>query len=267
MADRPDLPYVSPFILDRWGILKPAQREFFIEVNRKGAALAAAKATKYAADMEKKAESQSRAVTERRRSVMARRLYKWLDGNGRKLPSNEVGIAKHKAMVAEYEQVFGPTSTDYQSTYDSVREGLALDEQRRIEAERVLREHEERRRREAVEVAARVAKQRAARDRAKVVKSAESAVRRYQKSIPSYRQRIERYDARIVRLQARIDDLTPKLESDTYQKPRHQRQLLEVLNNAHKWRDRFLDTRNRYAVKLDHAEEQLSFAYQALDPV
>ena len=55
-------------------------------------------------------KSKARADTEKRRALLAKRLHKWLNANGSKIPSTAAGIERHKALVAEYEQEFGPSS-------------------------------------------------------------------------------------------------------------------------------------------------------------
>ena len=55
-------------------------------------------------------KSKARADTEKRRALLAKRLHKWLNANGSKIPSTAAGIERHKALVAEYEQMFGPSS-------------------------------------------------------------------------------------------------------------------------------------------------------------
>ena len=76
---------------------------------------------KEAAGAAQKAASSERKADEKTRAVFARRLYKWLDAEGRKLPSNEEGIRQHQAMVAEYEEQYGPVKANYQRIYDRIR--------------------------------------------------------------------------------------------------------------------------------------------------
>ena len=85
------------------GPLKPAYRGI---IDRKYA-----KVAKKLAEREVgRAKSKGRADTEKRRAVYAKRLHKWIDGDGSKLPSTPAGIKRHKVLVAWYEKIYGPSS-------------------------------------------------------------------------------------------------------------------------------------------------------------
>ena len=57
-----------------------------------------------------RAKSKVRSDIEKSRAAYAKRLHKWIDGDGRKIPSTPAGIKRHKAMVAAYEKTFGASS-------------------------------------------------------------------------------------------------------------------------------------------------------------
>ena len=57
-----------------------------------------------------RAKSKGRADTEKRRAKLAKRLHKWLNVNGSKIPSTAAGIERHKALVVAYEEEFGASS-------------------------------------------------------------------------------------------------------------------------------------------------------------
>ena len=79
-------------------------------------------------------KSKARADVEKGRAAYAKRLHKWIDGDGRKIPSTPAGIKHHKGMVAAYENIFGPTSVlDRQArerTYKAILDGIAREERR-----------------------------------------------------------------------------------------------------------------------------------------
>ena len=262
MPDHPDLPHVSQVILDRWDRLKPAVREYFLAHNEKEAKRLEAKE---AAGAAQKAASSERKADEKTRSVFARRLYKWLDRGGQKLPSDEEGIRHHQAMVAEYEEQYGPVKTDYQRIYDRIRAAAEVERKRQEDNARIFREAEERRERQKREVAMRRAKRFAER-------FAERAKRTALRSIPVNERRVSRYSLFIDRLNAHIErdgvrlaDLMPKLDTEEYESERHSRALLKVINTVTKrlkWR---VERRHYYQEKLDAAKQQIVFARQKLE--
>ena len=114
-------------------------------------------------------KSEVRANTEKRRAILAKRLHKWLDRDGSKLPSTPAGIKRHKALVSSYEEMFGPSSDldreararTYQAILDGIerekvrRKGQAqrskeiVAQQKRADAERRAMQRAERKRRNA----------------------------------------------------------------------------------------------------------------------
>ena len=55
-----------------------------------------------------RSQSKARADVEKRRAMLAKRLHKWLDDGGSKLPSTPWGIKRHKFYVARYEEDVWP---------------------------------------------------------------------------------------------------------------------------------------------------------------
>ena len=82
-------------------------------------------------------KSKARADTEKRRAMLAKRIHKWLDTNGSKIPSTFAGIARHMALVAAYEQEFGPSSAlDSEArarTYKAIIDGIDREKTRRVQ--------------------------------------------------------------------------------------------------------------------------------------
>ena len=253
----PDLPHVSQVILDRWDRLKPELQEYFLVSNAKEVKRLEAKE---AAGVALKTASSERKAVESARAAFARRLYKWLDIGGRKMSSNEEGIRQHQAMVAEYEEKYGPVKANYQRIYDRIRAAAEVERDRQENNARIFREAEERRERKKRELTELRAK-----------RLAERARRTALKAIPINERRVSIYSRYIDRLsdyidadEARIANLTPKLETDEYKKKRHYRNLLAVLNTVHKrleWRTK---RRDYYRSKLNSAEEQIRLAREAL---
>ena len=94
---------VAKYAQERGGSIHPAYRAI---IDRKYASVA----KKLAAGEVARGKSKARADIEKRRAKLAKRLHKWIDHYGAKIPSTPAGIKKHKAMVASYEQDFGPSS-------------------------------------------------------------------------------------------------------------------------------------------------------------
>ena len=97
---------------------------------------------KYASVEEKIAEgdvargqSKDRADHEKSRAAFARRIHKWIDFNGSKIPSTAAGIERHKALVIEYEKTFGPSSVlDREArarTYTAILDSIEHEDRRR----------------------------------------------------------------------------------------------------------------------------------------
>ena len=63
----------------------------------------------------------------------------------------------------------------------------------------------------------------------------------------------------------RIADITPKLDSEEYQKARHQRNLLAVLNTVTNRLEGRRKRRDLYQQKLDSAESQIAGAREFLE--
>ena len=109
--ERPDLPYIHKNIMAHWARFPARVQERLIKRNAREAIRAAARATRARPKFDREKE--------RQRGKFARRLVKWLDTNGRKLPAGEKGIARHQAMVAMYEALYGSISKMDQTTYDN----------------------------------------------------------------------------------------------------------------------------------------------------
>lgn len=261
MAEHPDLPHVSQVIIDRWDRLNPAQQKYFIAYNDKQAAKLDAKVADTAAKAEVRLK---RGQTETRRASFAKRLYKWLDADGKKLPTSEEGIVAHQAMVAEYESEFGIVTTEYPPKYASIRSALAAGRQREEDAERSRLAAEERKQRQERERDERNAKIRADRDAARYRREAASTIRYYERRVPVYRRLLERLSRYIRADEDRIADLTPKLDAEEYQKPRHQRNLLAVLNTVTNRLEGRRERRDLYWRKLSAAESQIAGAHEFL---
>ena len=257
----PNLPHVSQVIIDRWDRLNPAQQKYFIDYNAKQAAKADAKAADNAA---KAAVRVERDDTETRRASFAKRLYKWLDADGKKLPTSEAGIAAHQDMVAEYEREFGIVTTEYPKKYASIRHALAAGRQREEDAEKSRLAAEERKQQQERERDERNAKIRAERDAARDRREAASTIRYYERRAPVYRNLLERLSRNIRADEDRIADLTPKLDSEEYQKARHQRNLLAVLNTVTNRLEGRRKRRDLYQQKLSSAESQIAGAREFL---
>ena len=107
--ERPDLPYIHKNIMAHWARFPARVQERLIKRNASEAIRAAARATRARPKFDREKE--------RQRSKFARRLVKWLDSNGRKLPADEDGINRHHAMVAEYEITYGYISASDRATH------------------------------------------------------------------------------------------------------------------------------------------------------
>ena len=258
----PDLPYVSKVIIDRWDNLSLAQQRYFIGYNAKQVAKAEAQAI---VNAEQTQARKVRVDTETARARFARRLYKWLDFNDKKISGDEDGIVRHRAMVVEYEGLYGQTRTDYEKTYTAIRRGIEAERQRQentAQSRLVTKERQERETREREE---RNAKLRTERSAAQGKRAASSTIRLNERRVPGYKRMLDRLYRSIQIDESRIADLTPKLEMEEYKKARHYRNLLAVLNTVHKrleWRTK---RRDYYQSKLSAAEDQIRLAREVLE--
>ena len=110
----PDLPHINAAVMRMWDRLPQRVQLSLIKRNARAVVKAARNAVQ---PFDRKKE--------RARAKAARRIYKWRDYRGRKLPSSEDGIVQHQAMIFSYETTYNALSADeragYAKVYDAIR--------------------------------------------------------------------------------------------------------------------------------------------------
>ena len=110
----PDLPHINAAVMRMWDRLPKRVQLSLIKRNARAVVKAARNAVQ---SFDHKRE--------RARSKSARRIYKWRDYWGRKLPSSEDGITQHQLMISEYEARYSALSeterAGYARVYDAIR--------------------------------------------------------------------------------------------------------------------------------------------------
>ena len=126
---KPEPGTIAQSLLDRWD-------QFSDRTKKKLIANAKAPAKKAKAPR-RPAPAKFDAEREEARARQAKRIHKWLDGGGWKIPATPAGIKQHKALVAKYEKEFGPSSdTDRKArerTYKAILDGLEREKTRRVQ--------------------------------------------------------------------------------------------------------------------------------------
>ena len=112
------------------GVVRPA---YLAVIARKHAKVA----TKLAEREVGRKKSKARAGVEKGRAAFAKRIHKWIDTGGSKIPSTPEGIEQHKALVARYERAYGASSaTDRKARarmYKAITDSIEREKTRRVQ--------------------------------------------------------------------------------------------------------------------------------------
>ena len=258
MADKPDLPYLPAGIMRIWDRLPRASQERLIAKNARDAAKA-----------ERDAKVPFDRAKEKERGKFARRLTKWLDGNYRKLPSNEAGIAAHQALVAEYEALYGTLGeidrATHEKTYANIRRAAVAETERQAQQAEQSRLTKARLEREAEERERYAAAHRAKRDADRATADAKRTVRAMTKRIEYLEWRVGHLTRQIAGWEASVALLTDEY-LETYRGHSGHRDLIANRKKMEGWLARDRPKLKQGTAELADCRERLAAAKAHLDP-
>ena len=256
--------FFQPGVLRFWDRMDEAQQQHMLDTNEKHKAFYAERKKKRVAHAAKVAEDMRKANwIDPDMKVFRTRLWKMLDENGNRLPSNDLAsIETHKAMVQQFISRWGidPIQSkfhDWKLIYSSIRKRVESI-QRQVEAEaRWKREAEDR---EALKAASHERQQQEAeanleREAEQECRNAETDIERYETYLDIAEDQIEVIQRQVAGDEARIKQLQYVL--DKYGSFRR-RSLYERLLTRTKQRLAGRQERlARYENKVDSLEDQI----------